>query len=120
MPGGYHNQAWMAINSSGTGAFSLVAAVVGYNTFANAGVQDNEIVHYGAIDPSTNASEAGWGVYTTTGSSTSGPSLTRNVFQSTNGNNPISASQATTVFIAETSVDLVQLSLTAHANLGGL
>jgi hypothetical protein len=121
MPGGYHNQAWMTINSSGTGAFSLNAAVSGYNTFANAGVINNEVVPYGAIDTQSNASEQGWGLYTTAGSSTSGPSLTRNVFQSTNSNAAINASSSgTTVFIDEGAADLVQLSLTAHANLGGI
>lgn len=121
MPGGYHDQAWMTVNSSGTGAFSLFAAVLGYNTFANAGVQNNEVVPYGAIDTATNNSEQGWGLYQSAGSSTAGPSLTRNPLQSTNGNAAINASSSgTTVFIAEGAADLAQLSLTAHANLGGL
>ena len=120
MVGGYHNQAWMTVNSSGTGAFSLVSAVTGYNTFANAGVINNEVVPYGAIDTANNNSEQGWGVYTTAGSSTGGPSLTRNPITSTNGGAAINASQSTTVFIAEGATDLVQLSLMAHANLGGL
>jgi hypothetical protein len=121
MPGGYHDQAWMTINSSGTGTFSLSLAVTGFNTFAQAGVINNEVVPYGAIDTQTNASEQGWGLYLTAGSSTSGPSLTRNPFQSTNGNAPIAASSTgTTVYIIEGAADLVQLSLTAQANLGGL
>lgn len=115
MPGGYHNQARMTISSSGTGTFTLAAAVPAFNTFAAAGVVDQEIVPYGAIDPASNASEKGWGLYTA-----SGTTLTRNVFTSTNGNNAINASLSTQVFIDPSVADLVQLSLMAHANLGGL
>ena len=106
----------MTISSSGTGTFSLLAAVTGFNTFANAGVSDQEVVPYGAIDTATNNSEQGWGLYTA-----SGPTLTRNVFQSTNSNNPVNfSSSATQVFIDPSAADLIQLSLVAHANLGGL
>lgn len=111
----------MTIQSSGTTTFALAAAVQQFNTFANAGVINNEVIPYGAIDTVTNNSEEGWGLYASTGSSTSGPSLTRNVFQSTNGNNLVSfSSSGTQVFINPSVADLVQLSLTAHANLGGL
>jgi hypothetical protein len=121
VPGGYHNQARMTIQSSGTTAFALAAAVQQFNTFANAGVIDQEVLPYGAIDTSTNNSEKGWGLYSTSGSSTGGPSLTRNVFQSTNSNNLVAfSSSATQVFIDPSVADLVQLSLMAHANLGGL
>ena len=114
MPGGYHNQARMSITSSGTGAFTLGVAVAPFNTFAQAGVIDQEVVPYSAIDGTT-GSEKGWGLY-----SSAGPTLTRNVFTSTNGNAPINASNATQVFIDPSVTDLVQLSATAHANLGGL
>ena len=119
MPGGYFNQARMTINSSGTGTFSLSGAVAPFNTFATSGVTDGMVVPYAALDGTT-ASEEGWGVYNTAGSSTSGPSLTRNVFISTNSNNAINASNATQVFIDPSGVDYVQLSLMAGANLGGL
>lgn len=120
MPGGYHNQARMIINSSGTGAFSLSAALLPFNAFATVGVVNGEIVPYSAIDFSSNQSEKGWGVYSTTGSSTGGPSLTRNVFTSTNANNAINAAVGTQVFIDPSVADLVQLSLAAHTSLGGL
>lgn len=116
MPGGYLNQARMTISSSGTGTFTLLAAVTSFNTFANSGATDQMIVPYGAIDTATSNSEKGWGVY-----SAAGPTLTRNVFTSTNANNPINASSSgTQVFIDPSVADLVQLSLTAQANLGGL
>ncbi len=105
----------MSISSSGTGTFTLGAAVQPFNTFAQAGVIDQQVVPYGAIDGSAN-SEKGWGIY-----SAAGTTLTRNVFQSTNSNNPISASSSNTqVFIDPSVVDLVHLSLTAQANLGGI
>lgn len=115
MPGGFLNQARMTISSSGTGTFTLAAAVSPFNTFANAGVVDQEVVAYSAVD-GTAGSEKGWGLY-----SAAGPTLTRNVFTSTNGNNPISASSSNTqVFIDPSVADLVHLTLTAQANLGGL
>ena len=116
MPGGYLNQARMTISSSGTGTFTLSGAVSPFNTFAQAGVVNGQIVAYSAIDGTAN-SEKGWGVYESSGSNT----LTRNVFQSTNSNSPIDASSSgTQVFIDPSAADLMQLSLTAQANLGGL
>jgi len=121
MPGAFVNQASMTIVSSGTTAFALSVAVSNFNTFANAGIGGGDIVSYGAIDPGTINSEAGWGVYTSTGSSTGGPSLTRNPLSSTNGNNLVSfSSSATQVFVDVSAADAVQLSLMAHANLGGI
>lgn len=119
MPGGFLNQARMSIQSTGTGTFALLAAATPFNTFATAGATDGMIIPYGVIDGTT-GSEKGWGVYNTAGSSTAGPSLTRNVFISTNANNPINVSLNAQVFIDPSVADLVQLSLTAHANLGGL
>lgn len=105
----------MTISSSGTGSFTLSAAVQPFNTFATAGVVDQEVVPYSAVD-GTAGSEKGWGLY-----SAAGPTLTRNVFISTNSNNPINASSSNTqVFIDPSAADLVQLSLMAQANLGGL
>src|SRR5262249_23648840 len=114
MPGGYHNQARMSISTTGTGTFTLLAAIAPWNTFDNAGVADGEVVPYSAVDGTAN-SEKGWGVYTTAGTT-----LTRNVFQSTSGNNAINASSATQVFIDPSAADLLQVSLTAHATLSGL
>lgn len=106
----------MTISSSGTGTFTLSAAVSGFNTFATTGVVDQEIVPYGAIDTATNASEKGWGLYTSAGTT-----LTRNVFTSTNGNAPINASSSgTQIFIDPSAADLGHLTVFAHGNLGGL
>lgn len=114
MPGGYANQARMTIASSGTGTFTLSAAVLPFSTFATAGVIDQQIVPYGALDTVTNLAEKGWGLY-----GAAGPTLTRNPF--TNGGVAVAFSASgTQVFIDPSVADLVQLSLTAHANLGAL
>jgi hypothetical protein len=115
MPGGYHNQARMSVANTGTGTFTLSSAIQNFNSFATVGVGDQEVVPYGMIDTSINASEQGWGVY-----SVSGTTLTRNVFTSTNGNNAVSISSQAQVFIDPSVADFIQLSLIAHTNLGGL
>jgi hypothetical protein len=120
MPGGFFNQARMTVSSSGTGTFALNAAVSPWNTFANAGVADQTIVPYGAMDTSTGGSEKGWGLYSATGSSLSGPSLTRNVFTSTNGNAAVAFSLSAQVYIDEGAADLAWTAIMAHANFGGL
>ena len=115
MPGGFLNQARMTITSSGTGPFSLGAAVAPFNSFATAGAVDGQIIKYSAMD-GTVGSEKGWGVY-----SAAGPTLTRNVLISNNANAPINASSSSTqVFIDPDTSDLASLTLMAHANLGGL
>lgn len=119
MPGGYFNQARTTIDSSGgTATIALGAAVSPFSTFANAGVTDQTIVPYSIIDTANNVSEKGWGLYASAGSSISGPSLTRNAF--TNGGILVVISTQAQVFIDPSVADLIQLSLTAHANLGGL
>lgn len=105
----------MTISASGTGAFALSAAVQPYNTFATAGVIDGQILKYSAVD-GTAGSEKGWGVYSATG-----PTLTRNIYISTNSNNAIDASSSNTqVFLDPDTSDLIQLVTMAQANLGGM
>jgi len=117
MPGGYFNQARMTIASSGGTAspIALSGAVTPFNTFANAGVNDQTILPYSIVDTNVNVVEKGWGLYSATGSSLSGPSLTRNPFGSL-----VSISTGAQVFIDPSVADLIQLSLMAHANLGGI
>jgi hypothetical protein len=114
MPGGFLNQARMSISTTGTGTFTLAAAIAPFQTFANAGAVDQQIIKYSAVD-GVAGSEKGWGLY-----SAAGPTLTRNVLLSTNGNAPINASGATQVFIDPDTADLGMLNAYAQANLGGL
>ena len=105
----------MSISTTGTGTFTLSAAIAGFNTFATAGAVDQMIIPYSVIDSTANGSEKGWGLY-----ASAGPTLTRNPFISTNSNNAINASSNAQVFIDPSVADLVHLTLMAHANLGGL
>lgn len=120
MPGGYHNQARMTIASSGgtAGTIALSGAVTPFNTFANAGVVDQEILPYSIVDTNAGVSEKGWGLYSATASSLGGPNLTRNAF--TNGGALVSISTGAQVFIDPSVADLVQISLHAQSHLGGL
>jgi hypothetical protein len=99
-----YNLARVTTATTGTGAITLGSAVVGYLTFAQAGVPNGAIVSYAIADGAN--SEAGSGVYSTTG-----PTLTRNVYRSTGaGNNTaISLSGAAQVFITALAEDFAGL-----------
>lgn len=114
MPGKYVNQARMNTSTVGTGTLTLTTAVAPFNTFATAGIINNDIVAYSIIDGTAN-SEKGWGVYTSAGTT-----LTRNVFTSTNGNAAINLSGSAQVFIDPSAQDLVFLLTSAQAGAGGL
>ena len=74
-----YNLGRMTTATTGTGTITLGVAVAGYLTFANAGVQNGDVLFYGINDGSN--SEVGFGTYTS-----SGTTLTRNVIKSTNSN----------------------------------
>ena len=98
------NLARMTTATTGTGTITLGAAVSGYLTFAQAGVNDGDIVSYG-INDGTN-SEVGTGTY-----AASGTTLTRTVTSSTNSNAAISLSGTAQVFITPRAADLVTPAL---------
>lgn len=114
MPSKVVNQARMTTATVGTGTITLGTAVAPFQTFANSGVQDQDVVEYSIVDGTAN-SEKGWGVYSATGTT-----LTRNVFESTNSGNPISLSGSAQVFIDPSAESLQALALMVHANLGGI
>jgi hypothetical protein len=98
----------MTTATTGTGTMTLGAAVSGYNTFANAGAADGDVLYYGIKDGAS--SEWGAGTYTAAGTT-----LTRTVYKSTNGNSAINLSGGAEVYIAALSGDGGSL-LTATAN----
>jgi hypothetical protein len=99
-----HNLARMTSTTTGTGTLTLVAAVTGCLTFANAGVADGEIVSYGISDGAN--AEVGVGVYSSTG-----PTLARTtVHSSTNSGNLIDCTGSQHVFITPTASDFLQLN----------
>jgi hypothetical protein len=100
MPSGkLYNLARMTTATTGTGTIVLAAAAASYLTFAQAGIQDGDIISYSIIDG--NNREIGRGVYTA-----SSLTLTRSVLRSTNNNNPISLSGSAQVFITPSAEDL--------------
>lgn len=101
-----YNLARMTTSTTGTGTITLGSAVSGFLTFAQAGVQNGDVVSYGIKDG--NNSEVGIGTYSSTG-----PTLTRSVVNSTNSNNAINLSGSAEVFItpiATSYIDIDNLS----------
>jgi len=95
-----YNRAKMTTATTGTGTITLVAAVLGYQTFATSGVQNGDTVSY-AIDDNSGAWEYGTGTYSTTG-----PTLTRTLGQSSTGS-LLSLSGNSVVYIAPLAADIV-------------
>ena len=86
-------------STTGTGTLSLGAAVSGFLTFAQAGVQNADVVAYCIRDGGN--SEVGYGTYTSASAT-----LTRTVRKSTNSDAAINLSGNAVVFIAPSAEDL--------------
>ena len=96
------NRAKVATSTTGTGTITLGSAEDGYQTFADAGVANGNVVRY-IIEDGSNF-EIGTGTYTA-----SGTTLTRTVSESSNSNNAINLSGSATVFVGATAQDLSPL-----------
>jgi len=102
------NRAKMSTSTTGTGTITLGSAESGYQTFADAGVANADVVRY-VIEDTGGAFEIGTGTYTS-----SGTTLTRTVSESSNSDAAINLSGSATVFIGATAEDLFQGELFAE------
>lgn len=114
------NRAKMTTATTGTGTITLGSAVAGYQTFADAGVTDGQVVRY-VIEDGVNW-EIGTGTYTS-----SGTTLSRTVSESSNAGAAISLSGTAQVYITAAAADILQPdnnlsdlanAATARTNLG--
>jgi hypothetical protein len=93
------NRAKMSTSTTGTGTITLGSAVSGFQTFADAGVSDGQIVRY-VIEDGANF-EIGNGTY-----GSSGTTLSRSVLESSNSDSAISLSGDAFVFIGAIARDI--------------
>jgi autotransporter adhesin len=97
------NRAKMSTSATGTGSpITLGSAEDGYQTFADAGVANADVVRY-VIEDGNNW-EIGTGTYTATGTT-----LSRTVSESSNSDAAINLSGSATVFIGATAEDIPAL-----------
>jgi hypothetical protein len=93
------NRAKMSTATTGTGTITLGAAESGYQTFADAGVTDGDVVRY-VIEDGTDW-EIGTGTYTA-----SGTTLSRTVDESSNADAALNLSGSAVVFVTATGRDI--------------
>lgn len=93
------NRAKVATATTGTGTITLGAAESGYQSFADAGVADGDVVRY-VIEDGSNW-EIGTGTYTA-----SGTTLTRTVSESSNADAALNLTGSAVVYVSATEADL--------------
>lgn len=89
------NRVKMTTSTVGTGTITLGSAVSGFQSFADGGIADGNVVYY-VIEDGTNW-EIGTGTYTS-----SGTTLSRTVQESTNSDAAITLSGSAEVYITAT------------------
>jgi len=101
------NRAKMSTSTTGTGAITLGSAESGYQSFADAGVSDGDVVRYVIEDGSD--WEIGSGTYTATGTT-----LSRTVDESSNSDAALNLTGSAVVFITAAAEDVFQGELFAE------
>jgi hypothetical protein len=94
------NRAKVTTATNGTGTITLGTAPDSYQTFAEAGVVDGNVIRYSIEDGSN--FEIGTGTYTATGTT-----LTRTVTESSNSGSAINLSGSAVVFVTATAADFL-------------
>ena len=90
----------MTVASGGAGDITLGTAVEGYQTFADAGVSDTDVIRYTIEDGV--AWEIGTGVYTA-----SGTTLVRTVTESSNSDTALTCSADAVIFVTMAAEDFI-------------
>jgi len=93
------NRAKVATATTGTGTITLGSAESGYQTFADAGVVNTDVVRY-VIEDGT-AWEIGTGTYTA-----SGTTLSRTVSESSNADAALNLTGSAVVYVSATAADI--------------
>lgn len=98
------NRAKMSTSTTGTGTITLGTAEDGYQSFADAGVSNGDVVRY--VIEEDNNWEIGTGTYTS-----SGTTLTRSVIESSNSDAAITLAGAAVVFVSATVEDFTNFQI---------
>jgi hypothetical protein len=107
------NRAKMTTASTGTGSpITLGSAEAGYQTFADAGVSDGDVVRY-VIEDGNNW-EIGTGTYTA-----SGTTLSRTVTESSNSDAAINLSGSAVVYVSATQSEVTGRPFAMSLLFGG-
>ena len=96
------NRAKMTTSTTGTGTITLGSAATGFQSFADAGVANSDVVQY-VIEEGANF-EIGTGTYTS-----SGTTLSRTPTESSNSDNAITLAGNATVSITAVAADMNRL-----------